>query len=175
MRVFLTGFMGSGKSFVGRRLASLRGLPFIDLDDYLEQRTGITIAEIFEKHGEAHFRQLETDLLQKFDRLPMFVMATGGGTPCFHANMDWMNQHGVTVFLDPDEEIIERRLRSERAKRPLLHGDAELAGLIKSKLDERRPCYEKAAYHVRQTNPRQDVVRSISTHLQLLDASVSHD
>ncbi|MGB3800492.1 MAG: shikimate kinase [Lewinella sp.] len=175
MRVFLTGFMGSGKSFVGRRLAASRGLPFIDLDDCLEQTAGMTIAEIFEKHGEAHFRKLETEILLGFDRLPMFVMATGGGTPCFHDNMDWMNRHGATVFLDPDETIIERRLKNERSKRPLLHGDIDLIELIRRKLKDRRPCYEKAAFHVRQTNPRQDVVRFICTHLKQLEASVTHD
>ncbi|PPK86633.1 shikimate kinase [Neolewinella xylanilytica] len=170
MRVFLTGFMGSGKSFSGLRLAAKMGLPFIDLDDLLEQRAGMPITRLFANHGEAHFRQLEAQLLRGFDTLPMFVVATGGGTPCFHDNMEWMNQHGLTVFIDPTVDIIARRLSKERDKRPLLHGGDDLVSLIETKLQSRRSCYEKATYHVRQTNPKQDMVRLIDALLQQPDA-----
>ena len=176
MRIFLTGFMGSGKSFVGRRLARREGLPFVDLDDCLEQHAGMSITRIFAERGEEHFRSLEAEVLRGFSVLPMFVMATGGGTPCFHGNMDWMNDHGFTVFIDPTVDIIARRLKTEREHRPLLHGDTELSQLITEKLAARREWYEKADFHVRQTNPKQDVIRSISAHLVNLDAqSLSHE
>ena len=170
MRIFLTGFMGSGKSFVGRRLAKREGLPFVDLDDCLEQQAGMPITQIFAERGEEHFRTLESRLLRCFSDLPMFVMATGGGAPCFHGNMDWMNAAGLTVFIDPTVDILTRRLRAERDKRPLLHGDKDLEKLISDKLASRRAWYEKAAFHVRQTNPKQDVTRLISAHLLNLDA-----
>ncbi len=175
MRVFLTGFMGSGKSFLGRRLSSVHGLPFIDLDAFVEQKEGMAITRIFEEFGEAHFRALETDVLHSFKALPMFIMATGGGTPCFHDNMAWMNDHGTTVFIDPTTEIIAGRLKNERAKRPLLNAKVDLLTLVEQKLNERRSCYQKAQYHVRQTNPKQDLVRLISNHLQSLDASYRYE
>lgn len=168
--------MGSGKSFTGRILAQREGLPFIDLDDCLEQQERMPIAQIFAELGEDHFRTVESQLLRSFSALPMFVMATGGGTPCFHGNMDWMNEQGLTVFIDPTEEIIARRLKLERDKRPLLHGDASLSQLITERLSARRADYEKAHFHVRQTNPKQDVVRSIRTYLVKLDTQpLSHE
>ena len=176
MRIFLTGFMGSGKSYVGKRLAEREGLPFMDLDDCLEQQEGMSIAQIFAERGEDHFRAIESRLLRGISALPMFVMATGGGTPCFHENMEWMNACGLTVFIDPTVDILTRRLRSERDKRPLLHSTEELSQLISEKLHTRRLYYEKADFHVRQTNPKQDVVRSISAHLLNLDAqSLLHE
>lgn len=165
MRVFLTGFMGSGKSHVGTRLAQRLGLPFIDLDHYIEQRAQMSIAELFAEVGEASFRDVETSMLREFDHLPMFVLATGGGTPCYHDNMDWMNARGRTVFLDPDPDILIRRLSRERAKRPLLHGHTDLAQLIESKMAVRRPFYEQAQIHLVQNNPKQDIPRLLEKQL----------
>ncbi|THH41362.1 shikimate kinase [Neolewinella litorea] len=165
MRIFLTGFMGSGKSYVGSRLSRRLGLPFIDLDQYIEQRAGMSIAELFAQIGEASFRDLETSMLREFLALPMFVLATGGGTPCCHDNMKWMNTHGRTVFLDPDPAILIRRLTNERAKRPLLHGTDDLAELIDRKMTQRRKIYEQAHIHVVQHNPKQDIPRLLEKRI----------
>lgn len=175
MRIYLTGFMGSGKSFVGRRLAADRGLPFLDLDTFIEERAGLSITEVFAARGEAAFRSMESSALRQVSQLPMFVLATGGGTPCHDDNMAFMGSHGLTVFIDPVNDILVRRLRGERAHRPLLQGTEDLARLVDTKLASRRACYEKARFHVRQTNPKQDVVRLIANQLQLLDHSPSHE
>lgn len=171
MRIFLTGFMGSGKTHVGRRLAARLGLPFIDLDHAVEERAGVTIREFFAHEGEPAFRRMESTVLRQFTQLPMFVLATGGGAPCHDENMEWMRAHGITVFLDPAVDILTRRLASEREHRPLLHGPEELTSLIERKLSDRRSCYEKARIHVRQTNPDEDVVRLIADLLPREDLS----
>ena len=173
MRIFLTGFMGSGKTHVGRRLAARLGLPFIDLDAAVEQRAGRSVREIFAQSGEPEFRQLESQLLREVALLPMFVLATGGGTPCHDDNMRWMSSRGITVFLDVDVSILARRLANERVQRPLLHGGEDLAALITAKLDERRNCYETALIRVRQTHPNQDMVRLIADRLPAEDLSLT--
>jgi len=99
-RFYLIGFMGSGKSFLGRRLANALQLPFLDLDDYLEEWSGRSIPRIFEESGEEAFRKLESEALRDTARLPSAVIACGGGTPCFGDNMAWMNAHGITT-VDP--------------------------------------------------------------------------
>ena len=171
MRIFLTGFMGSGKTHVGRRLAARLGLPFIDLDAAVEQRVGLTVREFFARDGEPAFRALESKLLRELAVLPMFVLATGGGAPCHDDNMEWMSGQGITVFLDPDVSILVRRLVNEREQRPLLQGREDLASLIATKLSGRRDCYEKARIHVQQTHPNQDMVRLIADLLPKEDLS----
>ena len=173
MRIFLTGFMGSGKTHVGRKLAARLGLPFIDLDSAVEERVGLSIRDFFARDGEPAFRQLESALLRKVSALPMFVLATGGGAPCHDDNMGYMNAQGVTVFLDPEITILARRLAAEREQRPLLHGSEDLISLIEGKLKDRRDCYEKALIHVRQTHPNQDMVRLIANLLPLEDLSLT--
>lgn len=149
--------MGSGKSFVGRQLASLLGSPFIDLDEVIEARAGKTISHLFAEDGEAVFRRLETEALRATAALPAFVLATGGGAPCFHENMDWMNANGITVFLDPDLEVLLARLEAGRAHRPLLQSAAALQQLVEERLAARRPVYEKARVHLRGEEADGDV------------------
>lgn len=141
--------MGSGKSYVGSRLATLLGCPFIDLDDEIERRAGKTISRIFAEDGEAVFRQQETEALRATAALSATVVATGGGAPCFHNNMTWMNANGVTVFLDPELEVLLARLEAGRAHRPLLQSAAELKELVTTRLESRRPVYEQAQLHLR--------------------------
>ncbi len=166
MRVFLTGFMGSGKSYVGLRLAGRLGLPFLDLDQLVVEQTKTSIADLFDRIGESSFRAVESGLLRELDNLPMFVLATGGGTPCYHGNMDWMNKHGTSVFLDVHADILEQRLRSERDSRPLLQGKDGLDTIIARKLSDRRPCYERAKIQVVYDDPKQDLVRLVENALQ---------
>lgn len=148
MRIFITGFMGSGKSFTGLQLAKKIGRPFVDLDQWIEDLCGRSIKDIFAQQGEEGFRKMEAEALRSFDQLPYFVMATGGGTPCFHGNMDWMNDHGMTIFLDPPVGLIAERLSSGRDHRPLLQDQRDLPAFIEQKMVDRRPHYERAHVHV---------------------------
>jgi len=146
--IFLTGFMGCGKTTLGKKLASKLGWPFIDLDHVLESQAGMTIAEYFSSFGEEAFRQLEADVLKKTDYPANAVVSTGGGLPCFFDNMQWMNTHGKTVYIKLTPKALASRLEHIKADRPLLrdkHG-VELVAFIESKLTERDPFYTQARY-----------------------------
>ncbi len=151
MRIFLIGFMGAGKSYWGRELARHFQAPFFDLDELIESREGLSIADIFAQKGEAYFRETETNTLQYIiDHYPDVLVATGGGTPCFHNNMQLMNAHGKTIWLNPGTDILTERLLSEKQHRPLISdidNDA-LGTFIEKKLEERRVFYQKAHIHL---------------------------
>lgn len=168
-RIYLIGFMGSGKSFTGRRLAGELELPFIDLDDYLEEKAGRTIFRIFEEEGEAVFRKMEAAALRETERFSAAVIACGGGTPCFGDNMEWMNAHGLTIYLKTPVELLLDRLISETAHRPLLRG-LDRAGLrryIEEKLAQRGPYYRRASVIVHQAaGSSDDLVRELIDHLE---------
>lgn len=142
-RIFLTGFMGSGKSYTGRRLSEALGIPFIDLDHWIEDQEGQSIQAIFEKSGEAAFRQIEREALHQMIAYEQAVIACGGGAPCFFDNMEWMNRHGITVYLQTPVAELCRRLLPEMAHRPLLKGLNEhtLPAFIGEKLALREPYY----------------------------------
>ncbi|RMF23019.1 MAG: shikimate kinase [Bacteroidetes bacterium] len=146
MKIFLVGFMGCGKTTLGSLLAQRLGWSFIDLDREIEERTGKSIPEIFRQEGEAAFRRLEAEALRGLETLDRAVVSTGGGAPCFHHNMDWMNQQGRTVFLHLDPETLAARLAPQTAHRPLLQGleGGELPAFIHRRLEERLPFYRKA-------------------------------
>ncbi len=168
-RIYLIGFMGSGKSFTGRRLAAELGLPFLDLDHYLEEKAGRTIFRIFEEEGEAAFRKMEAAALRETDRFSAAVIACGGGTPCFGDNMEWMNAYGLTIYLETPVELLVERLISETAHRPLLRG-LDRPGLrryIEDKLAHRAPYYGRASVIMHQTADRsEDLVRELIDHLE---------
>ncbi len=147
MIIFLTGFMGSGKSYTARQLGKLLGWPVVDLDQYMEQQFGQTIAELFDRFGEAAFRKMERQCLQSLARPTDLVVATGGGTPCFFDNMKWMNEHGLTIFLDASPKLLYNRLAKGQEHRPLIAGLTEegLQRFIEQTLEERRPFYQQAA------------------------------
>jgi shikimate kinase len=167
-RIYLIGFMGSGKSFAGRRLAGELGLPFLDLDLYLEEKAGRTIFRIFEEAGETAFRKMEAAALRETERFSAAVIACGGGTPCFGGNMEWMNAHGLTIYLETPVELLVERLISETAHRPLLHG-LDRPGLrryIEEKLAQRAPYYRRASVIMHQTPDKSDdLVRELIDHL----------
>lgn len=148
VRIFLTGYMGAGKTTLGKAFARELGLSFIDLDWYLEERFHQTISQLFAERGEDGFRRLEQKMLHEVGDFENVVISTGGGTPCFFDNMDYMNAQGQTVFLDVDEETLFRRLRVATAQRPILRGksDAELRDFIVKALAGRMPFYGKAHY-----------------------------
>ena len=157
--------MGSGKSYVGARLALLLGLPFIDLDERIESAAGKSISAIFANEGEGMFREYERQALRACEKMEAAVIATGGGTPCFHEGMDWMNAHGITVFLDPTLSILLARLEHGREHRPLLQTQEAFRENITRRLDARRPIYEKAQLQLRVTDPKADVARYLYEYL----------
>ena len=150
MRIFLIGYMGSGKTTTGRKMASLYDCPFIDLDTRIETTTGKSISEHFIL-GEDHFRKVEQQTLHNASTDSKFILSTGGGTPCFHGNMDWMNKNGITVYLKLDPLSLFHRLKASKRPRPLLEGksDDELLEFIKNNLAEREPVYRQARYQVK--------------------------
>ena len=125
MKIFLIGLPGSGKSTIGKSLAIELSVPFIDLDQEIEKEEGRTIKKIFKEMKEGYFRQCETQALRKRCESPdSFVMATGGGAPCFFDNMDQINAAGKSIFLDvPASEIARRILNSNISERPLFSTD----------------------------------------------------
>jgi len=140
---FLIGFMGSGKTYQGTRLAKRLGVPFVDLDERIETHEGRTIPKIFEQQGEAAFRRLERRYLHELEHEAPCVVATGGGTPCFFDNMDWMNAHGITVFLKTPVPVLAARLRADPGVRPLLANvpEDQLENYIARLLEQRAPYY----------------------------------
>lgn len=147
MTFFLTGFMGSGKTYWGKIWAEQYNLDFIDLDEVIEKREGKTIAEIFADGGETFFRQIEFTALRSIDNIKDTIVACGGGTPCFLENMQWMNNNGTTVYLSSAPAEIFDRVLPELKKRPLIStmNETELLIFIEQKLKERSSFYEAAS------------------------------
>ena len=160
MNYYFVGFMGSGKSYVGKRLAERLNLNFLDLDDLIVENENQTIAEIFESRGEAVFRKLEKKYLETTFNIENTIIATGGGTPCFFDNVALMNTNGATIFLNPTVELLVRRLEMETEKRPLLKGKTRevLHDFISQKLDNRLKHYQKSKFIVNITSFENDVV-----------------
>lgn len=119
IRIFLTGYMGAGKTTLGKAFARELNVPFIDLDWYIEERFHKSIRELFVERGEASFRELERNMLHEVSEFEDVIISTGGGTPCFFDNMDYMNGHGQTVFLDVHPDILFNRLRVATHQRPI--------------------------------------------------------
>jgi shikimate kinase len=144
--IFLIGFMGCGKTTLGRKLASRLGYEFMDLDHVLEAQVGMSIAEYFSSFGEDAFRKLESDVLKQTDYPEHTVISTGGGLPCFFDNMQWINDHGRSLYIQLSPKTLADRLEHEKITRPLLrdkHGD-ELIAFIGEKLAEREVFYKQA-------------------------------
>jgi shikimate kinase len=145
-KLYIIGFMGSGKTTAGRKLARLLNWKFIDLDKAVEQHTGLTIPEIFSGHGEAWFRKAESEVLRNLEPEPKLVISTGGGAPCFEDNMDYMLSTGLTIYLKLTPEQLKMRLSRSKGERPLVKGlkDMELQNFIEEKLEFREKWYNKA-------------------------------
>lgn len=146
MNVYLIGYMGSGKSTVGRKLATRLNRSFVDLDSALEEHAGISVSTWFASKGEDHFRKAEAELLTEFSAQQDWVIATGGGTPCFSNNLELMKNTGVVVYLDMDVDQLVSRLLSGQAQRPLIAGKSpeELTEFISGHLESRKLYYEQA-------------------------------
>ena len=155
--------MGSGKSATGQRLASRLGYNFIDLDDWIEKKEGRSISQIFATQGEKGFRNLEQKALHEMGSRERIVISCGGGTPCYSDNMEWMNNKGVTVFLNPSMRVLAERLLAGQDHRPLIH-DLDREGLflfIESRMKERMPYYTQARLQLVGVHDQETVVTSI--------------
>ena len=154
LHIFLLGMMGSGKSYWACLLSAHFNFINYDLDILIEESAGKTIAEIFSDNGENYFRQKEKETLHSTAHFKSSIISTGGGTPCFFDNMQWMNTNGITIWIDEDVDTLAARLKTETAKRPLIKNldDDELKIFLKKKYDERKPFYEQAQYHLTGEN-----------------------
>ena len=142
--------MGTGKSYWAQKLADAYNMDWIDLDAQIEKDASMTIKEIFETQGEVYFRNKEAEVLHKMTEFGNIIIATGGGTPCFHDNMQWMNDHGITIWIDEPVETLAERLKKEKAHRPLIKdlNDEELLHFLSIKLSERSKFYSQCQHHL---------------------------
>ena len=150
-RIYLVGYMGSGKSSALKQLGKLLSWETYDLDHLFEEKYKISVQDFFHKYDEAAFRKLESQLLKETVKYENAVIATGGGTPCFYDNMEWMNANGTTIFLKVSAKTAVNRLLNSKKKRPLIEGKSEeqLLEYVEQHYGERMPFYEKAQYTVK--------------------------
>jgi shikimate kinase len=144
--IFLIGFMGAGKSTIGKKLAHRLGLTFFDLDKLIEAKAGCSISDIFKFLGETAFREMEQACLQSFQTKDHFLLACGGGTPCFFDNLHLMKDNGLVVYVDLQESVLFERLSKAKKIRPSIVGLAEnqLKDFISKQLKSRMSFYEQA-------------------------------
>lgn len=150
VRVILIGYMGAGKTTVGKALAADLGLTFYDLDWYITMRYHRSVPEIFAERGEEGFRDLERRMLHEVAEFENVVVSCGGGTPCFYDNMEYMNSLADTVYLKADPDVLAQHLKMGKGKRPLIEGKTpeELETYIQESLQAREPYYSQAKYTI---------------------------
>jgi len=146
-RILLIGFMGSGKTTLGSRLARSLNYEFVDMDQLIEETAGLSIPGIFKEHGEGMFRKWEQKILDELSKREGLVISTGGGAPCLGNMMDQMKQCGTTIYIYLSPETLHSRLLKSRTERPLLKdkSESELMVYIKKLLEEREPYYKQAS------------------------------
>ena len=147
-RIILVGYMGSGKTTVGKALSKETGMMFYDLDWYIESRMRKSVSQIFAERGEEGFRKIEYNMLHEVAEFEDVIISCGGGTPCFFDNMDYLNQQGDVIYLKATPETLYKHLLMAKIERPLLKGKSaeELIAYITEHLKERSPFYEKARH-----------------------------
>ena len=172
-RILLIGYMGAGKTTLGRALAKELGLTFVDLDNFIEERYCKSISQIFAEKGEDEFRNIERRMLHETGEFENVIISTGGGTPCFFDNVEYMNRQGTTVFLDVPEERLFTRLSIARSKRPLIKekNDEELKAFITEQLAKRREHYSKAqhTYTADRLEDKKQVTESVEEFCRLFN------
>jgi len=153
IRIIIIGYMGAGKTTVGKALSKELGVPFYDLDWYIESRMRKSVKQIFDERGEEGFRKIEHNMLHEVAEFENIIISCGGGTPCFFDNMDYMNQQGETIYLKATPEVLYGHLRMGKGVRPLLLNKTpeEMQAFIREQLAYREPFYEKAK-HVLDVN-----------------------
>ena len=155
MRIFLIGFMGSGKTTLGKPLAAHLECRFIDTDAWIESKHNCSISDIFANQGEAWFREEEHKILEEIAKVETAVISTGGGMPCFSNNMEIMRNMGYTIFLDIPIPILVDNITEAQANRPLVKhkSQTELEQFVQETLTLRRPYYEQAELIIKQPSP----------------------
>jgi shikimate kinase len=150
-KIYLIGYMGSGKSTAGQKLATKLNYQFIDLDRFIESEYGKTIPQIFAEKGESEFRAFENNVLKKIITMDNIVVACGGGTPCFYNNIELMNNTGITVYIKMSVDVLMSRLKAAKEERPLIKNktEDELRKFISRQLEIREDFYHKAQYLVK--------------------------
>ena len=176
--IFIIGFMGSGKSTLGRALARATGRQFIDLDSYIEQRFHANVRDIFAARGEQGFRDIERRMLHEVSEFENVIVACGGGTPCFFDNMEVMNSRGTTVMLETSHQKLLTRLKMGRHRRPLIANmtDEELEAYIQSALDSRMPFYSLASesFSGNELDSADEIERSVKRFCAIHNLSTKH-
>ena len=149
-RIIIIGYMGSGKTTVGHALSQELGLPFYDLDWYIETRMHRTVKQIFDEKGEEGFRKIEHNLLHEVAEFEDVIISCGGGTPCFFDNIDYINRQGETVYLRCTTDVLYKHLKMGKTVRPLLLNKTpdEVKTFIEAQLKQREPFYAKAKHIV---------------------------
>ncbi len=148
VRIIIVGYMGSGKTTVGKALAQELNMTFYDLDWYIESRMHKTVPQIFAEKGEEGFRKIEHNMLHELAEFENVIISCGGGTPCFFDNMDYMNEQDDTLYLQATPDVLYGHLKMGRTERPLLKDKTseEMQTYIKEQLEKREPFYSKAKY-----------------------------
>ena len=166
-RIILIGFMGSGKTTLGKKLAKRLNIPFYDSDEEIEKGVLMSIGEIFGEYGESRFREIETEYLQTLFEEGEFVLATGGGMPCHNKNMDTLNKLGTTFYLERSPKELAHRLRNAKDQRPLITGisDDDLTSFIEVRLSEREEYYKQANFVLSR---EEQTLEQIQEFIQLL-------
>lgn len=162
--IFLIGMPGAGKSYWGKKIATATHKDFFDLDIEIENREQKSIVQIFREHGEKYFRQKESEILKTFEERKNIVLATGGGTPCFYDNMNWLKKNGMTIWIDEPIDLLRNRLLKEKSIRPLIHhvDEIDLTHFLKHTLEERIPFFSKATIHLKSpVNLVDDILNKI--------------
>lgn len=169
MRIYLIGYMYSGKTTVGRKLADALGYDFLDLDQAIETRYHTTLPLFFKRYGEPMFRQVEMQMLHDTSRMDNVVISTGGGTPCFGDNMQWINANGISIYLRLTEESIYKRMESSRKCRPTVMAlpPDQRQKFIHDQLSARLPIYQQARHTI--VADGMDTKDIISTILQAIN------
>lgn len=162
MLIFLLGYMGCGKTSIGKKLAKKLNFQFVDLDKLIETQEKKTTKQIFEEKGENYFRETETKMLEKTFGLKNTIVATGGGTPCFFQNIENINKNGISVFIDMPAKALEYRLKNTKNKRPLLLNleEDEYLPFIEKQLSERLFFYSKAHITINGLSINWEVLKS---------------
>ena len=153
-RIYIVGYMGAGKTTAARHLASHLGWEVVDTDALFEEKYKISVCDFFTKYDEPLYRKLESEVLKSTENLDNVVISTGGGTACYFDNMEWMNQHGLTVFLRISQTAVVDRLLHAKRKRPLAEGktESELTEFVNRHYTARLPFYEQAKITVKAEN-----------------------
>lgn len=169
-RIYLIGYMGCGKTTLGKLLAHRTGYNFLDTDQLIEERYKLNIYDFFHNQGEDEFRKLEHEILLETFHMSRVIVSTGGGTPCYYNNMNLLNQYGFSIYLQMPPQLLYERLKKTKRARPLTAGqnEGELLEFIRENLKEREYYYKQAAVSVASFNLKAKDLETMINHYHTL-------